>query len=239
MPSHRLYPKAMNSETLYQLRDALLQHHLVGSSPLKGTFESTRGFAVTFTKKGIPDLLKRFPFLSPFLDTVDLDLGMGNLEPWYRRFQAQPIPNAFYMNLLLVPTGAAVGRHIDATLRPQVKIEGLIPMKVSVLWLQVPDEMSGGALNLYRGERWVASIQPREGMLAHFRGELGHEVTEVSAEEGLSPLRASLVCEQYCIPEEAADTLPPLHIKTNAGFQAQLADASEWIDRRSDPGDAL
>ena len=156
---------------------------------------------------------------------------MKGLQPWYARFGKKIVPNAFYMNLLLVPMGGHVGRHVDATLRSHVAVADIVPIKVSVLWLQVPPQMQGGELNLFKGRRNVASIVPQEGMLAHFRGELGHEVAKVRVIREGQEMRASLVCEQYVLPEDVLDELSPFFIKSNAGFQTFLQEATQRIEK--------
>ena len=170
---------------------------------------------------------ERFPFVGSYFDLIDLHQGLGDLRPWYKRPFPKSIPNAFFLNVLLVPSGINVGRHVDATLRAQVQIDHLVPQKVSVLFLQTPKEMTGGKLNLYTSQQRVASITPMEGMLVHFRGNLEHEVTTVHSDTEPKALRASLVCEQYVIPEHIAEQLPPIRIKSYAGFEAHLEEAKQ------------
>jgi len=182
---------------------------------LRGAFEHTRGFAMTFTRVGRLQLLERFVFLAPFVDRfLVVDDGEGPYES---------VPNAFYLNLLMVPCGAAVGAHIDATLRDLCGSESALPVRVSVIYLQVPRSMTGGKLRLTRGSDLIGEVAPQEGDLVHFRGDLTHEVTPVQAtDEGAC--RISLVCEQYHLEKEALAMLPDFRIQSKAGFAAYLKD---------------
>jgi hypothetical protein len=94
---------------------------------------------------------------------------------------------------------------------------------VSVLYLSVPPRRAGGELRLYREQTRVGVIAPQPGTLLHFRGALLHEVTPLEGSpEGA--LRASLVCEQYHLPQPALERLAPLQVQSKAGFAAYLTE---------------
>lgn len=202
---------------LVPLRDALLASPLVGATTLNGPFEASRGFAVTFKAAGRGELLARLPPLGPYLDAVLGTPALRALTPWFTR--PGPVPNAWYLNVLLVPAGATVARHVDATLRAPAGAAAALPVLVSVLYLTVPDA-PGGELRLWAGDELYAELAPEEGMVLHFRGDLGHEVLAVQGAPGA--LRASLVIEQYHFDDAALARLPDFRLDSRAGFEAHL-----------------
>ncbi|WNG26645.1 2OG-Fe(II) oxygenase [Cystobacter fuscus] len=216
---------ALPKQALESLRGALLSSRFVARSPLMGTFQGSRGFAVIFTEAGRATLEERFPFLRDYLAQVLKPRSWRGLLPWRERLLGprpeRLRPNAFYLNLLLLEAGRGVGRHIDATLQEPSGVPGATPEHVSVLYLNVPEGAKGGALVLSRGQLALGEVRPRPGMLVHFRGDLSHEVQPFSGgPEGA--LRASLVCEQYAFAPEALARLPAFCIQSKAGFSAYL-----------------
>lgn len=224
MPPFVTRADALEERELSSLEETLLSSKLVGDSPLTGTFQQSRGFAVVFTREGLGEVRARFPFFQPYLDLVLDDAVRRSLVSWRERLLGQslpPVPNAFYLNLLLLEPGAAVGPHVDATLRDESGVEEAVPEYVSVLYLRAPKE--GGALRLRRGPRHVADILPVRGGLVVFEGTLEHEVLPFESDDE-SELRASLVCEQYALPEEGLERLPRCRVHSRAAFSAYLRD---------------
>ncbi|WP_426752013.1 2OG-Fe(II) oxygenase [Myxococcus sp. Y35] len=221
---------ALPRSALHELRAALLGSRFVARSPLMGTFQASRGFAFIFTHEGRATLEARFPFLVPYLARVLDPASARGLWPWHERLwgarRPRPVPNAFYLNLLLLDAGRGVGRHIDATLQEPSGVPDATPQHVSVLYLQVPENAQGGALRLLRHDTPVGEVRPREGLLVHFRGDLQHEVQPFTGgPQGAS--RASLVCEQYAFAPEALARIPTFRIQSKAGFAAYLDDQRE------------
>ncbi|OJH35616.1 2OG-Fe(II) oxygenase [Cystobacter ferrugineus] len=216
---------ALPREALESLRGALLSSRFVARSPLMGTFQGSRGFALIFTEAGRATLEERFPFLRDYLAQVLEPRSWRGLLPWRERLLGprpeRRRPNAFYLNLLLLEAGRGVGRHIDATLQEPAGVPGATPEHVSVLYLNVPEGAKGGALVLSRGQLALGEVRPRPGMLVHFRGDLTHEVRPFTGGPE-SALRASLVCEQYAFAPEALARLPAFRIQSKAGFSAYL-----------------
>lgn len=203
--------------------EALLGSPLIARSALAGSFRQTRGFSITFREEGRARLAQRFPALAPFVDRAlsDGEAGaLSSLADRLRRRAPHAEANAFYLNLLLVGDGGSVGRHTDATLRAPSGVEGAVPVRVSVLYLAVPEGARGGELRLFRGNRRVGVVRPRPGALVHFRGELQHEVAPLSAPR--DALRASLVLEQYAFAPQVLARLPELQLHSKAGFGAYL-----------------
>jgi hypothetical protein len=201
------------------LRGSLLASPLVGRSTLAGPFQSSRGFAVIFKEEGRAKLTERFPSLRPYLDSV---LGMPavrSMTPWWVRTLTR-IPNAWYLNVLLVSEGGTVARHVDATLRKPAKESEAVPELVSVLYLSVP-KARGGELQLWDGPTPITRVAPKENTLLHFRGDLAHAVN--AFEGAANEVRASLVIEQYHFGADALARLPEFKLESRAGFSAFLS----------------
>lgn len=215
---YRSQKGALPEPQFVALRDALLASPLVGRSTLAGPFQSSRGFAVIFKADGREKVLARFPTLAPWLDAVLGEPSVRALTPWWRR-KLERVPNAWYLNVLLVSEGGTVARHVDATLRKPSGAADAIPELVSVLYLAVPPTR-GGELQLWDGPNSVARLSPRENSAVHFRGDLAHEVCAFEA--GSGAIRASLVIEQYCFEPDALERLPAFQLDSRAGFSAFL-----------------
>ncbi|WP_224366488.1 2OG-Fe(II) oxygenase [Hyalangium versicolor] len=225
MSEYVTHRDALPGFQLESLRESLLASRFVGRSPLMGTFQASKGFAFIFTEAGQHTLVERFPFLSDYLALVQDPATTRGLLPWRERLfgarKDRPRPNAFYLNLLLLEAGKSVGRHVDATLREPSGVPGAVPEHVSVLYLEMPKGVRGGALQLLREDQPVGRVQPRPGLLVQFRGSLQHEVQPFTGgTEGA--LRASLVCEQYAFSPEALARVPTFRIQSKAGFAAYL-----------------
>jgi hypothetical protein len=200
------------------LRDALLGSPLVGRSTLAGPFQASRGFAVIFKAAGLAQVTERFPSLGGYLPVILGEPGARAVSPFFRRTPRR-IPNAWYMNVLLVSEGGSVRRHIDATLRKPAGAPEAIPECVSVLYLDVPPAR-GGELKLYLGKLPLGAVRPRPNQLVHFSGELTHEVCAFSGAP--DAVRASLVVEQYHLEAAALARLPDFQLDSRAGFAAYL-----------------
>lgn len=208
---------ALAPAALAALRDGVLGSHLLGDSPLGGTFAATRGFSITFHRARLADVIARFPFAAPFLD-VALDIERVRDVQRKPLLGGPPAPNAFYMNVLVVPPGAGVGKHVDATLGPSNG--SVIPEAVAVLYLDVPEDLRGGTLALYADDALVEEIEPRANRFVLFAGRLGHEVRAVQA----SRPRLSIVCEQYALSPGVLSAVPPLKVQSRIAFQRVLDD---------------
>jgi hypothetical protein len=209
---------ALPESQFTSLRDALLSSPLVGRSTLAGPFQSSRGFAVIFRDGGREKVLTRFPALRPWFDLVLGAPAVRELTPWWRR-SLERVPNAWYLNVLLVSAGGTVARHVDATLRKPAGDDTAFPVLVSVLYLSVP-RSRGGEIQLWDGPNSIARLAPTENTAVHFRGDLAHEVC--AFEPGVDTLRASLVIEQYHFAPEVLSRLPEFQLDSRAGFAAFL-----------------
>ena len=210
---------ALDAAAVSVVRDGVMTSKLMGESPLGGTFLATRGFSITFHRSARADVVERWPFTKRFLALALDDVAAQRVQ---RRplLGGPPAPNALYLNVLVVPPGASVGRHVDATLGPPNG--SVVPEAVSVLYLDVPDDLQGGRLVLVDGpgERKVDVIEPRAGRYVLFAGRLGHEVEAVT---GSRP-RVSIVCEQYALSPGVLSAVPRLKVHSRGGFAAVLED---------------
>jgi hypothetical protein len=209
--------QALPDGAFHALRAALLDSPLVGRSTLAGAFQSSRGFAVIFREEGRAEVTRHFPALAPWLDRTLGAAALDALRRWWLPFGGR-VPNAWYLNVLLVSRGATVGRHVDATLRKVSGDTEAVPEVVSVLYLAVPSAQ-GGRLALYEGGQLRQRIVPVENQAVHFRGDLSHEVQPFDGVEGV---RASLVIEQYHLAPEHLANVPAFKLESRAGFGAYL-----------------
>lgn len=200
---------------LSALREGAMGSSLLGDSPLGGTFLATRGFSITFHRHRADDLRARFAFLAPFL-ALALDHARSSAVQLRPLLGGPPVPNAFYMNVLVVPPGASVGRHVDATLGPPTG--RVMPEAVSVLYLDVPEDLRGGELVLYTDDAEAGRVAPANNRWVLFSGSLGHEVTAVQA----SRARMSIVCEQYALSPGVLSVVPELKVHSRSAFQNVL-----------------
>jgi hypothetical protein len=211
-------------EQLESLRRQTIHSAFVAETTLNAPFEASRGFGLTFTAQGLSEVKARFPALTPWLDQCLGAPAIRALTPWYRR-ALRRIPNAWYLNVLVVPPGASVAPHIDGTLMSPAQVSNHPPECVSVLYLSVPPA-GGGSLRLWRGSWPVGIIAPRIGRSVHFRGDLKHAVDSFESEDP-SERRASLVIEQYHFDADALARIPPCRVESRAGFDTFLAEHSK------------
>jgi len=204
-----LHPAAFDDASIERMRAALARSPLVGPSVLKGGFEATRGFAVVFRREGVARLCKLVPAVAPFLEAA-CEL---------------PTTNAFYLNLLVVPRGASVAPHEDGTLTTFCGLARGAPVRVTVLYLDVPS--TGGALRLHRRIAPDTVVTPVIGTVLHFRGDLTHSVDEVIDGE-----RMSLVLEQYALDARALAEVPECHVASEGHFARVLAEARAMSSER-------
>jgi hypothetical protein len=216
----------VGDEVVAGLRAAIASSKLTGTSQLDGGFAATRGFGVSCHVDAVADAVSRVPLVGPFVDVaLDARLLSRLLRPNLVERAAAAIfglVNALYLNVLVVPPGAGVGRHVDATLGVATAGRGddrpLPPRAVVVLYVDVPDGIVGGELRLFAGDDVVAAVAPRTGRLVVFRGALGHEVTPVSTSTGA---RVSCVAELYALPRRRLRRLPRVRLQSH-GFAAVM-----------------
>jgi len=228
-PGQALYERhdgLFNPERKASLLDSILSHPSAQAGAteqlLSDAFAASRGFLLKFNREGLEQLKRHeahadMRFLMPYIDAV-----------------RDPHANAFVLNTVLIAprnvsveaseateatvSGAAIKIHRDNTLGID-SARCWLAHSVSVYYLQVPEEMVGGALELYEelpNEHDLPDgrIVPADGELVVFRGDAYHRVTAASlGPDAASPaalptkeeehLRVSLVLEQYRVPESS------------------------------------
>lgn len=187
-------PNAFPINYLNDLRGEIFACPYFATNNLNRDFIGTKGFSVVFQRSQIEEVERRFPFFKPYLDKA----------LW-------PNCNAFYLNPLQLQEGSRVDPHIDRSLRSYSKtIEP--PVVVSVLYVQVPNDLEGGELVLRRHKQQVGQIKPETNTLLYFQGDLTHSVNAVQSRG----TRLSLVCEQYSLSEVELQDIPPFTIESRA-----------------------
>lgn len=196
-------PEALPVETVEAIRAAILGSPLMGDTTLNNAFSGTYGFSVAFQRGSLSMVTARFPAFVPFLDAAVL-----------------PDCNAFLLNPLLIQNGRGVNAHLDQSLSDYGSSDSC-PTAVSVLYVQVPEDLSGGELRLYHRGKEVAAVSPRPRTLVTFRGDLVHEVAPVAAGAPvLSSARISLVLEQYRVSPAQLALMPFFDLHSRSGASA-------------------
>lgn len=194
MNYYRQHPNAFSIAYLNDLRGEILASPLFAVNNLNRDFVGTKGFSVVFQRSHIAQVEQQFPYFKPYLDQV-----------------LHPSCNAFYLNPLLLKQGSRVDPHIDRSLRSYCKTIDL-PMMVSVLYIRVPADLTGGELVLRNHKQQVGWIKPQVNLLLHFQGDLTHSINAVES----SGDRLSLVCEQYSLSNSELRDIPDLTIESRA-----------------------
>ncbi len=181
---------------LNDLRGEILACPYFTVNNLNRDFVGTKGFSVVFRRSHLTQVETQFPYFKRYLAQALL-----------------PSCNAFYLNPLLLQQGSRVDPHIDRSLRSYCKTIQP-PTIVSVLYLQVPDNLQGGELTLRNHKRQVGQIQPQVNTLLHFQGDLTHAVNVVKT----SGSRLSLVCEQYSLDDTELEDIPEFTVESRAAM---------------------
>ncbi|XWK88509.1 MAG: 2OG-Fe(II) oxygenase [Phormidium sp.] len=194
MNYYQQHPNALPLNYLNDLRGEILASPYFAVNNLNRDFVGTKGFSVVFHRSEIAEVERKFPFFKPYLDRA-----------------LEPVCNAFYLNPLLLQEGSRVDPHIDRSLRSYCKtIEP--PMVVSVLYVQVPENLQGGELVLRNHKQQVGQIKPQVNTLVYFQGDLTHSVNAVKT----PGTRLSLVCEQYSLSEKELQDIPEFTVESRA-----------------------
>jgi hypothetical protein len=192
MAGYTEHSEAFPPRYLQTLRQQIRRSRYFTVNNLNRDFVGTRGFSVVFHRAALARVVAEFPAFEPYLDLA-----------------LRADCNAFYLNPLQLERGSRVDPHIDRSLRayrPEIDP----PLGVSVLYIDVPAALQGGALVLQRGKRRLGRITPRVNLLVHFDGDLTHSVERL---ESPGP-RLSLVCEQYRLTEGELEQVPSYAIES-------------------------
>lgn len=208
-PLYRIDDRRFPPALVEQAADFIGKHPLMGGTTLNVRFSGTEGFSIAFTRGGLARLESSFPPLFSIFNALAPDHA-----------------NAFFFNPLSIATGARVAPHIDRSLNTWTRPEyPPFPIKVSVLYLDVPEDLDGGALRLW-SPAWYGYyrpvVRPSTGKLFEFRGDLKHEVEEVRA---ASRPRISLVLESYRLAPYQLRKIPEFFTKSSRPFNAILEES--------------
>lgn len=191
---------------------------LLAGTTLNVRFTGTEGFSIALTRSGLPRLKRSFPLFHEFLEAVTPDRA-----------------NAFFINPLCIAEGAHVAPHVDRSLNTWTRPElPPFPIKVSVLYLDVADDLEGGNLLLYpplMAFHKKPRITPKTGVLFEFRGDLRHEVAAVKQS---SRPRISLVTEHYQMPPYLLRKIPEFFVKSSREFDSFMEEAMDGDESKSD-----
>lgn len=194
MPAHAVQAQAFAPACLRDMKRAIVTSPYFTTNTLNRDFVGTRGFSIVFRAEARAQVERAFPAFEPYLQrTLRADC------------------NAFYLNPLQLERGSRVDPHIDRSLRSYCKTVTM-PLVVSVLYVDVPDALRGGALILARGKRHLARLTPATNTLVFFDGDLTHSIERMESEGS----RLSLVCEQYSLAEDELASIPSFAIETRA-----------------------
>ncbi len=184
---HDAFPAA----ELAALRHDIMASPHLGGNRLSTSFDGTLGFSMVFTRSGVDEAVARFPYLATFVAR-----------------SLRPTCNAFYLNPLVMRAGSAIAPHVDCSLSSYLGGGRTAPLLVSVLYVDVPDDLVGGELVMLTDDDEVGRVQPRAGTLLYFGGRLRHHVTPVAT----AHTRLSLVCEQYKLDDAALARVPTFEL---------------------------
>lgn len=186
------YPQVFSLNYLHELRGQILACPYFAVNNLNRDFVATKGFSVVFRRSHLSIVEQRFPYFKPYLDKV-----------------LQKDCNAFYLNPLLLQLNSRVDPHIDRSLRAYCETIAP-PLVVSVLYIEVPENLQGGELVLRSPKRKIAQIRPQTNTVLFFQGDLIHSVNQVTCQGS----RLSLVCEQYKLEDEELREIPEIKLES-------------------------
>lgn len=167
------------------LAERLLDSALTETNRLSSAFEGSAGFQAVFRRDGLDEFCASLPMLIPFFEVA-----------------ATPAGDAFFINALIVRDGVEVKPHLDCSLDPFLPSH-TAPEMVSVLYVQVPEDLRGGTLQLY-GDGEVSEITPSVGLLVQFRGDTAHAISDVRT----SSERISVILEEFQLGESLLGSVP-------------------------------
>jgi len=193
-PGHTLQADAFDADYLFELQKQIRSSRYFAVNNLNRDFVGTRGFSIVFRRSAIKRVTDEFPWAAPYLKQA-----------------LREDCNAFYLNPLQLTEGSHVSPHIDRSLHAYV-VDVLPPLQVSVLYIEVPKDLRGGGLVLRRGKKFLGRVQPQEGLLVKFHGDLEHSVDKVDT----PGLRLSLVCEQYRLDESELAGMPEFTVESRS-----------------------
>ena len=208
-PLYQISQDAFEPDFVGRMAQFVKEHPLLAGTTLNVRFSGTEGFSIALTRSGVPRLKKSFPLFFEFLEKTTPDRA-----------------NAFFINPLCIAEGAHVAPHVDRSLNSWTRPElPPYPIKVSVLYLDVAEDLEGGHLLLYPpliALHRKPRIKPQTGLFFEFRGDLRHEVAAVTK---TSRPRVSMVMEHYKLPPYLLRKVPEFFVKSSREFDSFMDEA--------------
>lgn len=184
--------------------DLYLSANMTDSSLHEANFGYTSGWMIRFNMEGIQHVQShpKFKVVMPFFQKA-----------------RNPEANAFVINYLVChepPEGQdAVNFHLDnsVAIMDEVTKEYLhVAHQVNVLYLDIPEGLEGGELQVWPFERGDTEldktiVRPTENLMAEFRGDAFHRVGRMKLPDGKP--RVGIVFEQYKITPDHYPYLIP------------------------------
>lgn len=172
----------LSNEECKELSRYIIKHPLIDKSVLSDGFSSSYGFVIRFNEYSK-------------IDFMNSKYNLKKLHDVFEKIK-EPGTNAYVCNPLILGKGKSIEYHYDDTLCMYTYFgASILPVCVTVLYLQLPDEFTGGELCVADFEKVV----PVVGKKVVFRGDMQHAVKEFTSTENTK--RVSLVFEQYNVPE--------------------------------------
>lgn len=192
-----------DEETFQKMKACLVNHPQIRRNHLNPSgFNGTRGFVIKFGgEKGIEKFLHETKF--------NCD-DYNPLIPFFEKAR-HPKANGFVMNVLVCEKPSdreklVVKTHVDDTLGHRRPNSDFLAHRVNVLYLNVPEDLVGGELELlgnsrdYDPDHPLQAVTPVENLMAAFRGDSFHQVRGYDTKT--DSLRVSLVLENYVVSDE-------------------------------------
>jgi hypothetical protein len=221
-PLVRIQHDYLGPQDYQDLVQCTLQHPKlhVKSSLNAGAFSKAKGFVVKFNTKGVSKFLQHplygdcFGSLFERMRLPDTNAYVFNAlvcEPF--SLTEEEISQGEYTR---VRESTVVGIHLDQTVAMQgTNPHDFLAHQVNVMYVDVPEDMVGGTLELWRYDGWRSgsirhpheSVTPSNNTMVAFRGDSYHRVKAYHSVA--TNVRLSLVLEQYKIGDDrhVADTL--------------------------------
>lgn len=191
-------PDAVSAADALRIHETIHRSRMLEGAAHSWQFEGAYTFTLVFRRDGVRAALRRFPAFRPFVArTLREDC------------------NAFLLNPLVVTQGGGVAMHVDRSLRDFSKTIGC-SVATSVLYVDVPRGLEGGAFVAHHRGRVVARVRPRSRMLLTFRGDVAHEVASITRAP-LGAVRTSLVLEQYRVTDADLARIPRFRVANGGG----------------------
>ncbi|NVB36542.1 2OG-Fe(II) oxygenase [Pseudenhygromyxa sp. WMMC2535] len=202
---HAERSEALDPATCRAICAALKRSPLVGDNALSPAFTGSSGVQAVFTREGLNRLHDELGMLAPAFACA-----------------TSPESNAFFINALIIHDAARVEAHLDCSLDTHLGVH-TVPRRVCVVYVQVPEDLEGGALEILEPDGHLHRVHPQIGLLVQFRGDLVHGITAART----SSTRISVVIEEYVLEPPLLGLVPRFAIgptpRRGEGAGAKLA----------------